>query len=169
MRARSAGDSLGIAAHALSWTGSKHMALSNSQLVDIRRHLSVPFAGVPDSRFTAGVRAILRVGQLEMYVQILQLEEEAVLTGQPYAYVRVSGTPAVGQVASVTINGGSPINYTVGPADLVQFNNTDTSSPLKNVAGGLALAVNLAGLPQLAAASAVTYRAAPPSTTPNIG
>lgn len=145
------------------------MALSNSQLADIRRHLSVPFAGVPDSRFTAGIRTLLRVGQLEFYVQVLQIEEEAILTGYPYAYLRIAGKPQVGQTLSVVINGGSPITYTVSPADLVTVDSTDTSTPLKSVAAGLALNINLAGIAQLAAAAAVTYRAAPPATTPNIG
>jgi hypothetical protein len=139
------------------------VALTAQNKVDIRRHLGVPFAGVPGSQYTTGLRTILTVGQLESYMNLLQTEEECTLTGFPFGVVRIWGNPAVGNTVSVTVN-GRLVSYTVQEADLLAI------QPLANIAGALATAVNLTpSLGVQAASGSISTADVAPAALPATG
>lgn len=138
------------------------MALTAQQKVDIRRHLNVPFAGIPFSGYTSGLRTILTVGQLESYMNLLQVEEEATLTGNPFGAVRIYGYPAVGITVSVTINGRIAA-YTVTQADM------NAKQPLASIANNLATAINQSGLGMQAATGSISTGDVAPAALPAQG
>jgi hypothetical protein len=133
--------------------------LLNQHKIDIRRHLRVPFAAVPTSGYTLGIRTIHRSGQLELYMNLLQAEEEAVLTGFPYAIIRLAGTPTAGDTVTATIN-STPVTYTVTSADQA------ATVPLQNVSINFAIAINNAGLGPFANGTNVTLPPLSGSVTP---
>lgn len=139
------------------------MALSAQNKVDIRRHLSVPAAGIPQSGYTSGLRTILTVGQLEAYMNLLQAEEECVLTGYPYGQVNIFGTPAVGNTVTATVN-STPCVYTVTQADL-----NAGGLALQSIAGGLATKINIANLGIVAASGSITSGDVAPAALPVYG
>jgi hypothetical protein len=138
------------------------MALSAQHKVDIRRHLKVPFSGIPNSQYVAGLRTILTVGQLEMYMNVLAAEEECTLTGYPCALVRIWGTPAVGNIVRLTIN-NQLVSYAVHSADVL------ASQPLLSIANNLAQQVNLSGIAVQAATGSISTADVPPAALPATG
>lgn len=144
------------------------MALDFTTKVDIRRHLRVPFAGYPTSGYYGGIRTVLTVGQLEYYMNNLQVEEECVLTGNPFGRVVLNGEGAVGDVVTATIN-GTPVSYTVTAANLTNPTIYDQPvSPLDAICWGWANAINQAALGPVAAGG-LNFKATPPVTTPPPG
>lgn len=138
------------------------MALSQQQKIDCRRHLSVPAAGIPQSGYTAGLRSILTVGQLEAYMDLLQAEEECVLTGYPYGQVNIFGAPQVGNTVTATIN-STPVIYTVQASDV------SNGQSLNAIAGGLATKINIANLGIYAASGSITSGDVVPAALPIYG
>lgn len=104
--------------------------LTLQQKASIRRHLGVPAAGRIDSNTTLGLRTVTRAGQLELYMNVLQPEEEAILLGKPYGAFIIYSPVVVGTVYSFTI-GATTVSYTVAPADAA------SQDPLFTVASGL--------------------------------
>jgi len=133
--------------------------LSEIAKIDIRRHLSLPFAGLAQSGLTMGIRTLFEAGQLEFYMQNLQPAEESVLTGQPYGQVRLVGPVAAGQTITLTIN-VTPIVYTVTVLDAA------SSVPLQNVANGIAQAINLTNVGGVFAGGSAVLPPAPPAQLP---
>lgn len=134
--------------------------------VDIRRHLRVPFAGYPTSGYYGGIRTVLTVGQLEMYMNNLQVEEESAVTGFPYGMVRLFGSPTVGDRITFTIN-GTPVTYTVQSGDVNNpLLNAQPVSPLDAVSFNAATAINAAAL-GVEAAGGLNFKASPPVTLPS--
>lgn len=138
------------------------MALSQQIKIDCRRHLCVPFAGIPQSGYTAGLRTILTVGQLEAYLNLLQAEEECLITGYPFGQINIYGAPAVGQSVTATVN-GTPVTYNVQESDVTN------AQPLNAVAGGLATALNIANLGITAASGSITSGDVTPAALPVYG
>jgi hypothetical protein len=138
------------------------MALSAQQKVSIRDHLCVPFAGVPQSTYTAGLRTILTVGQLEMYLNVLQVEEECRLTGYPFGVLRIFGNVSAGQTVTATIN-GTPVTYDVQASDAL------SPTPLLAVAGGLANAINISTVGVQSATGSITSGDVAPAALPVFG
>lgn len=134
--------------------------------VDIRRHLRVPFAGYPTSGYYGGIRTVLTVGQLESYMNNLQAEEEATLTGNPYGAIRLFGIPSVGDVLTAVVNGKSA-SYTVQVSDtqnpVIQL---QPITPLDAVSFNFATAINAAAL-GVQAAGGLNFKASPPVTLPS--
>jgi len=111
--------------------------LTFQELVDARRHLGVPVAGVVQSG------TVLRVARLEYLFQHLQAEEEATLTGRPYSVVQLMNNVVNGQTITVTITpqggvAGTPITYEVTYADQT------ATDPRLSVALNLSYAVTAA-------------------------
>ncbi len=138
------------------------MALTAQQKVDIRRHLNVPFAGIPFSQYTSGLRTILTVGQLESYMNLLQVEEECTLTGYPCGVVRIYGTAVIGNVINVTIN-NHLVTYTVQAGDVL------ARQPLVNIANSVASAINVSGIGVQAATGSISTGDLPPAALPSTG
>lgn len=138
------------------------MSLTANQKVSIRRHLCVPFAGIPFSQYTSGLRTILTVGQLEMYMNVLQVEEECTLTGYPCGVIRIYGNPTVGAIVNVTIN-AQLVQYTVQAADM------RAAQPLANIANAVATAINISGLGVMAATGSISTADLPPAALPATG
>lgn len=139
------------------------MALSQQSKIDCRRHLCVPAAGIPQSGYTAGLRTILTVGQLEAYMNLLQAEEECVLSGYPYGQVNIFGSnPVAGNTVTATIN-STPVVYTVQASDVAN------GQPLNSIAGGLANAISIANLGIYAASGSITSGDVAPAALPIYG
>jgi len=144
------------------------MALSLQTKVDIRRHLDVPAAGYPISAIVGGIRTVQASGQLETYMNALQAEEECVITGFPYAQVRIFGLPQIGSSVTVTVN-GTPITYTAQASDFGPNNSPLYYSPippLQSIAFNLANRINASNVGPLAAGG-MNYGAVPPVTLPD--
>lgn len=122
------------------------MSLTLQNKVDIRRHLGVPAAGYPTSGYTGGIRTVQTTGQLEYYMNALQAEEEAVLTGNPYGQVLIFGTPMAGDTLDLNVN-GTDVLYTVTSND----QNSKQPAPLQAVAYNAATALNQSNLGPTAA------------------
>lgn len=134
------------------------MPLTFQEKVDIRRHLGVPVAGVQQSG------NILRVGRLEYLMENLQMEEESVIAGRPYAMFQIFGNPTTGHVITIVVTpvggtAGTPILYTVSPADAAAY------YPRLSVALNAANAIVAAGQGVVAAAGQL-YPNQAPSTAP---
>lgn len=145
------------------------VALNMQVKTDIRRHLGVPAAGYPTAGVTGGIRTVQSVGQLENYMNSLQLQEECILTGYPYAIVQVSGVPQVGNTVTITVNNTS-VTYTVTLADFGPTNSPlyyGPIPPLQSVGFKVAAAINAANLGPLAAGGS-NYAATPPVTLPDV-
>ena len=138
------------------------MALTAQQKVAIRGHLLVPYAGIPFSGNTAGLRTILTVGQLEAYMNFLQLEEECQLTGYPFGAVQIYGYPANGNTVTATIN-STPVTYTVQPSDLLAL------QPLANIANNLATKINMSNVGVQAATGSISTGDTAPAALPSFG
>ena len=136
------------------------MALTAQAKVDIRRHLGVPASGIANSNYVVGLRTILRVGQLELYMNVLSAEEEGVVTGNPYGLLRIFGDVQSGNTVTATIN-GTPVTYTATSQDAA------SQQPLFNVAAGLANLCNTSSLAVFGAAGSIIGAGEPPSTLPN--
>ncbi len=136
------------------------MALTVQQKVDIRRHLGVPASGIAASNYVVGLRTILRVGQLELYMNVLSAEEESVVTGYPLGLLRIFGDVVAGNTVTATIN-GTPVTYTA------TSNDASSTQPLFNVAAGLAAACNNSNLVVFGAAASIIGAGEPPYTLPN--
>src|ERR1700722_18347797 len=93
--------------------------LSNLQKARIRYHLGLPFAGTPLSSETLGLRTVTRAGELELYMNLMQPEEESMLTGSPYAAIQLYYPLTAGQTITFAI-GLTSVTYTIQPTDLVQ-------------------------------------------------
>jgi hypothetical protein len=119
--------------------------ITEGDKIAIRRHLNIAFAGTPGYGDTLGLRVVTRAGQLEMYMNALQAQEESVLLGVPLALAHTYGPLTVGQVLTFTIN-GTAVTYTVTNADLL------TPKPLDTVAANISLQVNTSGMGVLCAA-----------------
>lgn len=115
------------------------MALSYLTKANIRRHLRLPFAGSPFSGQTQGIRAITKAGQLELYMNLLQAEEEAILLGKPYGTILLIGPYVAGQTVIVTIN-STPLTYIITPQDMA------SKIPSQVIAANVALMINNATL-----------------------
>ena len=115
------------------------MALADNEIIDVRRHLNVPFSGLSATGLTMGIRTIFQAGQLEFYMKNLQPYEESVLTGRPYGKILIYGTVVALQTVTATIN-GTPVTYAVLAADAA------ATYPLQAVANGLAAAINVTGI-----------------------
>ena len=140
------------------------ISLSQQNKIDIRRALNVPAAGIPQSGYTSGLRTILTVGQLEAYMNLLQAEEECVLTGYPYAQINIFGSgPVVGQTVTVVINNIAPVVYTVTANDVAN------AQPLNSIAGGVANAINNPNLGLVAASGSITSADVAPAALPIYG
>jgi hypothetical protein len=138
------------------------VALTAQQKVAIRDHLCVPFAGIPFSQYTSGLRTILTVGQLESYMNLLQVEEECRLTGYPFGIIKIFGTPAVNDKVTAVVNRIS-ISYTVKSADLL------AAQPLASIANALATAINISGAGVQAATGSISTADLPPAALPAFG
>ncbi len=143
--------------------------LSNLQKTDIRRHLGIPAAGYPTAGVVGGIRSVQSVGQLEnMMAGNLQLQEECVLTGYPYAIVQIAGNVQIGNTVTITVN-NNPVTYTVTLADFGPSNSPlyyGPIPPLQSVGFKTAAAINAANLGPLAAGGA-NYGSSPPVTLPD--
>ena len=110
------------------------MALDLSTKANIRRHLGLPAAGLITANTTMGLRTVTRAGQLEFYMNVLQIEEESILLGRPYGALLLNGPLATGAVLSVLI-GAALISYTV------QVTDNQASDPLMTIANNFTLAI----------------------------
>lgn len=121
--------------------------LSFQEMVDLRRHLGVPVAGVAESG------TILRVGRLEYLMRHLQAEEEAVITGRPFSIIQILGNVLAGQTITVGITptGGveTQTTYTVVASD------TTVNDPRLNVALNLGLKITGLNIGVVAACGAI--------------
>src|ERR1017187_1835014 len=103
------------------------MSLDFMSKAQICRHLKVPFAATPAGNVTMGLRAVTRAGQLELYMQVLAPEEEAILLGQPYGLLQFYGPWSAGQVISVRLSDfatpsiSGTLNYTVQTSDVMSI------------------------------------------------
>lgn len=141
--------------------------LTFGQKVDIRRHLRTPFAGFPTSGYYGGIRTVLTVGQLEYYMNNLQAEEEASLTGFPLGALALFGAPTLGDVITATVN-SVPCAYTVTAGDVANpVLNLQPISPLDSVAFNLATAINAKPSAGVQAAGGLNFKASPPVTLPS--
>lgn len=149
------------------------MSLDFLSKAQIRRHLRVPFAATPAGNVTMGIRTVTRAGQLELYMNVLAPEEEAILLGKPYALLQLYPDWSAGQQITVSLaNFSTPavtgsVTYTVQTADVMY------SSPWLQIATNLAQAIsglsNSLGMGIVAASGIPTSAMNPPVSSPPFG
>lgn len=122
--------------------------LTDAQLTDVRRHMGVPVAGIPNSNFTMGIRAYdpelpyyQQVGLLEFRLANLTPGEESVLTGAPLGQIVLGGVPTTGATITVTAASTQLASYEA-TADALAANE-----PLYAIAQGIVNAINAANAP----------------------
>jgi hypothetical protein len=104
------------------------MSLNLATKASIRRHLGIPAAGTPGLGNTLGLRAVTQAGQLELYMNVLQLEEEAIVLGRPYGSFIIYDPVTVGDTITVIVVLGQPPNQqTVTVPYTIQSGDTATS------------------------------------------
>lgn len=108
------------------------MALDLKAKASIRRHLGITAAGINTAGSTMGLRAVTRAGELELYMNNLQLEEEGIVMGRPYGAFGIYAPVVNGNQYVITVN-GTAYTYT---ATAVDVNATD---PLASVAQNIRL------------------------------
>jgi hypothetical protein len=122
------------------------MALDLMSKAQIRRHLGLPAAGLPTAGYTLGVRTVTRAGQLEYYMNVLQIEEESIILGRAYDSIYLYGPVLSGQTIQATVtptSGGGPYvtNYTVTTADQNFTNGTSQNFSAQSASLNLAIAM----------------------------
>lgn len=117
------------------------MVLNESDKIDVRRHLNISFAGVPGYGDVLGLRVATRAGNMEMYMNGLQPQEESVLLGVPLGLTYTYGPFTLGQQLGFTFtSGGTPLTYTVTAADLAAVD------PLTAISLNVSQMVNTSGI-----------------------
>lgn len=106
------------------------MFLDLQTKASIRRHLGVPFAGRADANTTMGLRTLTKAGQLEFYMNNLQIPEVSILLGRPYGALVLYAPVRVNQTFSFTL-GATTVAYAATSQDLA------APDPLASVALGL--------------------------------
>lgn len=123
------------------------MALNEQQVIAIRRHLGVPFAGTAQAGRLFGWRFEIHVEDLEWKMQNMQPSEEQLITGVSMGSWRIDGVPTAGDVITYSVTdpaiGRVEVTYTV-TSDDINFivPGTNQKSPTMAIALNSALAIN---------------------------
>jgi hypothetical protein len=149
------------------------MSLDFLSKAQIRRHLGIPFAATPLGNVTMGIRTVTRAGQLELYMNVLAPEEEAILLGQPYGLIQLYGPWSAGDVLSVSLSSFVTPSVSGTMTYTVQTSDTTAKYPWLTIATNMAqrlLALNSSiGLSVISASGVPTDPMNPPVSSPPFG
>lgn len=118
------------------------MSLDFLSKAQIRRHLRVPFAATPAGNVTMGIRAVTRAAQLELYMNVLAPEEEAILLGRPYALIQFLPPFTLGQVLQISIASYATPSISGTVTYTVQSSDISAQYPWQSIAQNMATELN---------------------------